>query len=855
MKNFVILFSFLLISLSNAFSEDYYVPEKLGISYAGEEFYLTFHPTFRTLNDVSDVVKLYLSSEFDTKVVVQLVETDYYQTLTLKANLITTLSIPFDKVMMYIKPKVSDPDVEQVWTKRALTITADNPVICYAMLEGLEKTEGFLALPKQSLGRSYVVASTRNSKIDSTDENTSYTSVVAAYDDTKITITLGGELANVTPKGLTVNGQIKATMNKGDVYLLPVLGAYSDLSGTKITSTKPIAVISGNAWTHLPEANAKGNYTIEQEIPVEAMGTAYSVFPYSYDQHPLIAKILSTFDGKTEYYKNGQLEGSLKKFGGPENEGYSKLAFTEYGAAHFTAANPVYITQYENTDGKTSPFQMALISENQYNKSFRFITPSDFEKTCLSVIYRCPSGTYDPAEIKLMQINGNVVDDKPLSAFETVDDLLVKADDNGEDIRVHTVFVSSASLYKLVANYPIAAYLYGYKSQRAFGYPVGTYLNQPKYVLDTLAPVYTAAVLNGSKVNGTVRDNDDMDLPLISGLGEPFLMNTYSSNVKFSIDDFSPGTLVQVKWTIEILDLKKSAKAVIVFTDKQGNQCVYEYKYSPKDIDAPTVTHKINRFGKITATATDEPKANDEIRVGLKSIELATESTNYSLDISTFTPGINEYSFTALPIDPKKYGKAVFVIKDNNYNQTGFTAVYNPDSHPPKCTWSKPDRFTVVGKIIDLPENDSTSIGLDTLIVTATDNVETIIDAYAPNPKEINFTLKQTEHTLAGSVTLLAKDKYDNDTTFTFTFESSGAVASEYLNNFILSPNPAANFLSISTNGEIVNKIQIFNSIGILVAESAYPEKIDISFLPAGMYYSILHIGGDRVNRQFVILR
>ena len=62
MKNLLILFSFILITISYAISADYNIPEKLGVSYAGKEFYLTFHPTFRAQNESMDSVKLYLTS-------------------------------------------------------------------------------------------------------------------------------------------------------------------------------------------------------------------------------------------------------------------------------------------------------------------------------------------------------------------------------------------------------------------------------------------------------------------------------------------------------------------------------------------------------------------------------------------------------------------------------------------------------------------------------------------------------------------------------------------------------------------------------------------------------------------------
>jgi len=60
-------------------------------------------------------------------------------------------------------------------------------------------------------------------------------------------------------------------------------------------------------------------------------------------------------------------------------------------------------------------------------------------------------------------------------------------------------------------------------------------------------------------------------------------------------------------------------------------------------------------------------------------------------------------------------------------------------------------------------------------------------------------------------------------------------------NEFIISPNPVTDFLSINSNIKI-GKIEIFSTLGLKVLESEYKEKIDVSGLAPGVYF--VRIGG-----------
>ncbi len=164
-------------------------------------------------------------------------------------------------------------------------------------------TDAFSLLPVSAWGRRYIVASAPNDAFDvvTTAETRRYeapgfANVMAAYDSTVVTIKPSCVIAAGTalperPAGVSYT----VVLNRGQVYtLLSSLALPSnDLTGTIITSSKPVSVIAGHTagtWPQLPpsiERNGKPVIGLdlarsayqESLLPFELCGTEYVVVP------------------------------------------------------------------------------------------------------------------------------------------------------------------------------------------------------------------------------------------------------------------------------------------------------------------------------------------------------------------------------------------------------------------------------------------------------------------------------------------------------------------------------------------------------------------------------------------------
>ena len=70
------------------------------------------------------------------------------------------------------------------------------------------------------------------------------------------------------------------------------------------------------------------------------------------------------------------------------------------------------------------------------------------------------------------------------------------------------------------------------------------------------------------------------------------------------------------------------------------------------------------------------------------------------------------------------------------------------------------------------------------------------------------------------------------------------------LESISLYPNPSGNFLTISAN-EQIDLVEIFTVSGKWMLTSASP-NIDVSGLPAGLYFAIVHLSGNKTTAKFI---
>ncbi|XP_071088127.1 fibropellin-1-like [Haliotis cracherodii] len=159
------------------------------------------------------------------------------------------------------------------------TSTEEITLFCYHVLAN--KGEGYLALPTETLSTEYIVVTHIDNHSVTTDETSlPYTKktqtaflIISTEDNTQVVISLkiqGPLMAGGCGNGAFFNGESRTfTLNK-----YQTVGAYcaEDITGTLITSDKPVAVISGHNMKYTTSVK---DGMQEMLLPVKSFGRSF----------------------------------------------------------------------------------------------------------------------------------------------------------------------------------------------------------------------------------------------------------------------------------------------------------------------------------------------------------------------------------------------------------------------------------------------------------------------------------------------------------------------------------------------------------------------------------------------------
>ncbi|XP_033627049.1 IgGFc-binding protein-like [Asterias rubens] len=151
-----------------------------------------------------------------------------------------------------------------------IIVNADDDIAVYAINDAHDRSmDGFTVLPKRSLGTEYFVATYEPSL-------SSQMLFIATEDDTVIHIQLSNHVVykkiDVQPGRL-----ITIDASKYEVFLLE---SDKDLSGTKITSNKPLAVLSGNRCAFVPVGVLTCDHLAEMLPPFTQWGKTFVIMTF-----------------------------------------------------------------------------------------------------------------------------------------------------------------------------------------------------------------------------------------------------------------------------------------------------------------------------------------------------------------------------------------------------------------------------------------------------------------------------------------------------------------------------------------------------------------------------------------------
>lgn len=603
-------------------------PELLNSNNVGKEFWFTIPPCFEDESGgYNNFIKIFVTTPVRSKVRVSIPGKEFYT---------EEFTIPNDVIEFNISPEIGQPlrrrvtdpvPPDQVYTGAGIHLLADDPIVVYVVVRYKRTSDGFLAIPVASLGREYIAASYTEDpffKSAGWGNLPSQVGIVAAFDDTRVEFKLGGNGATRTAGGLQPGQTASATLNKGDVWLFSS-NSGGDLSGSLITSSKPVGVISGNQCANIPNGNQWCDYTVEMDLPTHTWGKFYHLGKVPGRRKSPLARVFAKYP-ETRVFRDGVEIAYLADAGGVIGKAFTEIRISPDNEAVRSAAisgdKPIGVTLYNTgveEDGEpypnSDPFAMVITPIEQYQNEIIFCTPAinggeSFKENYLNLIYETDEKGYMPDDMEFAQVFGGSFNWSKIKEKFISPDEPFKYDYYGKKFALKTIKLPSDGVFKIRSKNPFAAYSFGYDDRDSYGYPTSAAL---AYLIfrDTLAPDPKWKMnCDGSVLGATVTDKPD-DPMVRSNLSAIVFHNDLSDNYDFKHENFIPGEAPTTTWQLKIKNPFAPAKAVITFLDRSGNDTTITISYNPPRLSIIPDQHDFGNF-KIDETASAQFHVKNE---------------------------------------------------------------------------------------------------------------------------------------------------------------------------------------------------------------------------------------------------
>lgn len=397
----------------------------------GKEFWLGFTKNYSSTPELS----LFISGRTATSGTVEIPALGFSQAFDVTPGAVTTVTLPDASVQAY----------EEVQNK-GIHIVADDEIAVYGLNRIPATTDAYLALPVDVLGTEYRALG----YVNDIGFPSQYL-VVATENGTTVTAPAVGDCPAVD-----------VTLDAGHVYQV----GCTDVSGTLITASAPIAVFAGNECTNIPPGFGACDHVVEQMPPVSSWGRQFVTEPLATRQGDTF-RILAHEDG-TEVSINGTSVATLAA------GQFHETILNE--ASVIETSGPALVAQYSNGtgfDGVTSdPFEMLVTPYEQFLTNYTVTTPaSGFSLNFINVVV-------PDAAVGQLMLDGAVV---PASQFSPIGGSGFSGAQLAVDLGAHT----------LDASVPFGVFVYGFADADSYGYPGG----------GTLAPIAIATNLGLTPVS------------------------------------------------------------------------------------------------------------------------------------------------------------------------------------------------------------------------------------------------------------------------------------------------------------------------------------------------------------------
>jgi gliding motility-associated-like protein len=339
----------------------------------GQDFWFTF---LEHRDPGNNKVAL-ISARRGTSGTISIPGTGWSQNFTVGANNVAQITLPTE---------AETKGSERV-TGTAVHVAANGIISLYIHQYFRNRSEASLVLPTPALGTEYYVMA-YSGRPDAQVNYPSSFAIVATEDATMVSIS---ELGAQTEGGQSMGGNISVVLNQGQVYQVRASNGDDDLTGTRISTSAPVAVYAGASWSGVP-ARTCGVYDnlLEVNYPISQWGTNYVGIPTLRNSGNLY-RVLASEDGTVVTITGANT------FSRALNAG-DFVDFQESGAINIKSNKPVLVAEFllgsqcnghpSGGTGDPSFFLLNEVSQTQDTVTVYSSNLQDIFENYLNILFR-----------------------------------------------------------------------------------------------------------------------------------------------------------------------------------------------------------------------------------------------------------------------------------------------------------------------------------------------------------------------------------------------------------------------------------------------------------------------------------
>ncbi|XP_028410633.1 uncharacterized protein LOC114533322 [Dendronephthya gigantea] len=437
MQAVVLFVVFLSFSPLMTHQQEYKVVYKQIPDNRGTEFVVGFLQQFR--KELDGATRLFITSDYNTRAVIKSRETNVRKEIEIKSRELYPVDFP-------TSVRMRGTAIEE----KGIHIKADAEIVVYGLNIKKFTTDAYLALPVDIQSTKYIIPSF-------TPSYTSLIGIIAIRDRTTIFVTFqfADRRSSFRFRGRNYRHRdtLSVTLNSLQSFQI---SHTKDMSGTRIFSTKPISVFSGNECANVPTDKGYCDHLVEHIPPVNTWGQRFITAPLAGRRGGDFFRIMAA-NQSTDVRINGKYIDTL-------GEGkFIEVDVSSDRYQYIETSKPCLVVQFskgQRVDSTyTDPFMVMIPPVEQYTAQYTISTPDQNEKYFHSYI----NIIIDTKEIDGLRLDGRSLrEEKWVPVWGTTHSAAQIAVTFG----VHRVMHDSPIV-------PFAVFLYGYARADSYGYPGG----------------------------------------------------------------------------------------------------------------------------------------------------------------------------------------------------------------------------------------------------------------------------------------------------------------------------------------------------------------------------------------------